>query len=269
MPVHHRLRFLTFPMRASRLCSLWPDMRPLRFRRGPFGRDGAFDPGGATASRIARPHMLPSTVPSVSASAKFLLSWLNPPPHPITVYASHPPLPTTAQHSLPGGALPPYRGRSFTGRNASASPDAPERQVDEAIRYALSRPVRLHREFGFENAGGVSKSGCVKGDIFDVCCLSHIGREAKSEPTFGPSILSKSSHSWRRSASGSAPGLHKRGDNQVYRARVLEVRIHLPPAKSPRRTAPAVGAGTPLRKGGTDGSNPVPSSGESGELPCP
>src|SRR6478735_9636787 len=75
------------------------------------------------------PHMLPSTVPSVSASAKLLLSWLNPPPHPITVYASHPPSPTTAQHSLPGGALPPYRGRSFTGRIASASPDAPEPEV--------------------------------------------------------------------------------------------------------------------------------------------
>src|SRR5215468_4689017 len=65
-------------------------------------------------------------VPSVSASAMLPLSWLNPPPHPITVYASHPPLPTTTQHSLPGGALPPYRGRSLTGRNASASPDAPE-----------------------------------------------------------------------------------------------------------------------------------------------
>src|SRR6202048_4511623 len=129
MPVHHRLRLLTFPMRTSRLCSLWPDMRPLRFRRAPFGRDVAFDPGGATASRIAMPHMLPSTVPSVSASAKFFLSWLNPTPHPITVYASHPPSPTTAQHSLPGGALPPYRGRSFTGRNASASPDAPEPEV--------------------------------------------------------------------------------------------------------------------------------------------
>jgi len=55
--------------------------------------------------------------------------WLNPPPHPITVYASHPPSPTTAQHSLPGSALPPYRGRSFTGRIASASPDAPEPEV--------------------------------------------------------------------------------------------------------------------------------------------
>jgi len=113
-------------MRTSRLCSLWPDMRSLRFRRVPFGRDVAFDPGGATASRVAMPHILPSTVPSVSASATLFLSWLNPPPHPITVYASHPPSPTTAQHSLPGGALLPYRGRSFTGRNASASPDAPE-----------------------------------------------------------------------------------------------------------------------------------------------
>ena len=141
MPVHHRLRFLTFPMRTSRLCSLWPDMRPLRFRRVPFGRDVAFDPGGATASRIAMPHMLPSTVPSVSASAKFFLSWLNPTPHPITVYASHPPSPTTAQHSLPGGALPPYRGRSFTGRIASASPDAPELEV----RIQLSPPASLVR----------------------------------------------------------------------------------------------------------------------------
>src|SRR5580700_6205605 len=139
MPVHHRLRFLTFPMRTSRLCSLWPDMRPLRFRRAPFGRDVAFDPGGATASRIAMPHMLPSTVPSVSASAKFFLSWLNPTPHPITVYASHPPSPTTAQHSLPGGALPPYRGRSFTGRIASASPDAPEPEVRIHLPPAVSQ----------------------------------------------------------------------------------------------------------------------------------
>src|SRR5215469_4706130 len=69
------------PMRTSRLCSLWPDMRSLRFRRFPFGRDGTFDPGGATASRIAMPHILPSTVPSVSASATLFLSWLN--PHPI------------------------------------------------------------------------------------------------------------------------------------------------------------------------------------------
>jgi len=153
MPVHHRLRFLTFPMRTSRLCSLWPDMRPLRFRRAPFGRDVAFDPGGATASRIAMPHMLPSTVPSVSASAKFFLSWLNPTPHPITVYASHPPSPTTAQHSLPGGALPPYRGRSFTGRNASASPDAPEPEVRIHLPPAQSQERTTERPKSGGDAG--------------------------------------------------------------------------------------------------------------------
>src|ERR1700732_1969922 len=145
MPVHHRLRFLTFPMRTSRLCSLWPDMRPLRFRRAPFGRDVAFDPGGATASRIAMPHMLPSTVPSVSASAKFFLSWLNPTPPPITVYPSPPPSPTTAQHSLPGGALPPYRGRSFTGRIASASPDAPKPEVRIHLPPADSQSLSRSR----------------------------------------------------------------------------------------------------------------------------
>src|SRR5215472_5613153 len=56
-------RFLLpyLPDAGQSALSLWPDMRPLRFRRVPFGRDGAFDPGGATASRMAMPHMLPST----------------------------------------------------------------------------------------------------------------------------------------------------------------------------------------------------------------
>src|SRR6478736_5837087 len=180
MPVHHRLRFLTFPMRTSRLCSLWPDMRPLRFRRVPFGRDVAFDPGGATSSRIAMPHMLPSTVPSVSASAKLLLSWLNPPPHPITVYASHPPSPTTAQHSLPGGALPPYRGRSFTGRIASASPDAPELEV-----RIHSPPAESQANFGTdvcqESRGPVGSGGSV---IFG-WISSSFGAE---DPQYGPML---------------------------------------------------------------------------------
>ena len=81
MPVRHRLRFLTFPMRASRLCSLWPDMKPLRFRRVPFGRDVAFDPGGATASRITLPHILPSTVPTSRPPQRYLFRGSI--PHPI------------------------------------------------------------------------------------------------------------------------------------------------------------------------------------------
>ena len=150
MPVHHRLRFLTFPMRASRLCSLWSDMRPLRFRRVPFGRDVAFDPGGATASRITMPHILPSTVPSVSASATLLISWLNPPPHPITVYASHPPLPTTTQHSLPGGALPP------TG--AGLSP-AGSRQLRLTHRNRKFESISLQRGVG----ANLASSQCGRG----------------------------------------------------------------------------------------------------------
>jgi hypothetical protein len=40
------------------------------------------------------------------------------------VYASRPPSPTATQHSLKGGALPPYPHRTFTGWNAPASPGA-------------------------------------------------------------------------------------------------------------------------------------------------
>ena len=76
--------------------------RSPRFRRVPFVRDGIFDHGRATAPRIPGPHMLPSTFPTGSASAIFLLSRLNNPPHTIAVYASRPPSPTTTQHSLPG-----------------------------------------------------------------------------------------------------------------------------------------------------------------------
>src|SRR5215471_1893183 len=37
------------------------DMGSPSFRRDPFARDVAFDPGRATAPRIAVPHMLPSS----------------------------------------------------------------------------------------------------------------------------------------------------------------------------------------------------------------
>jgi hypothetical protein len=42
----------------------------------------------------------------------------------IAVYASRPSSPATTQHSLEGGALPPYPHRSFTGWTAPASPGA-------------------------------------------------------------------------------------------------------------------------------------------------
>src|SRR5271168_1251970 len=112
-------------MRASRLYGLWSSVRSLRFRRIPFRRDVAFDPGGATAPRMTVPHMLPSTLMTGSASAILWISRLNPTPHQIAVYASHSPSPTPTQHSLPGGPLRPYLGRTSTGWKAPASPDAP------------------------------------------------------------------------------------------------------------------------------------------------
>src|ERR1700730_14822132 len=57
MPVHHRLRLLTFPMRTRRVCSLWADMKTLMVRRVPFGRDGTFDPGSDGISHSEAAHI--------------------------------------------------------------------------------------------------------------------------------------------------------------------------------------------------------------------
>ena len=107
-------------IRQSRL----GEMRSPRFRRVPFRRNGVSDHGRAIAPRIAVRNMLPSTLSTASASAKLSLSRLNIPLRVIAVYASRPPSPTATQHSLKGGALPPYPHRTFTGWNAPASPGA-------------------------------------------------------------------------------------------------------------------------------------------------
>ena len=56
--------------------------------------------------------MLPSTKRNVSASASSRISWLNPAPHALVVYASPQPSPADVQHSLPGGRYP-LPGRDF------------------------------------------------------------------------------------------------------------------------------------------------------------
>ena len=47
--------------------------------------------------------MLPSSEGKLSAPATSNLSWLNPTPHAIAVYASQPLSPVATQHSLPSG----------------------------------------------------------------------------------------------------------------------------------------------------------------------
>src|ERR1700730_18656205 len=81
-------------------------VRSPRFRRDPFIRDVASDPGRATVPRVTAPHMLPSAVATASAPATSRISWLNPTPQMITVYASPWSSPSPTQHSLPGGRYP-------------------------------------------------------------------------------------------------------------------------------------------------------------------
>jgi len=92
----------------------WSSAGYPRFRRDPFARDVAFDPGGTTMPRIAALHMLRSTMKTVSAPA--ISSFRGSIPHPTQPLCTlrvrrHRRL---TQHSLPGGPLRPYLGRTCT-----------------------------------------------------------------------------------------------------------------------------------------------------------
>src|SRR6516165_410324 len=105
--VHHRLRLLVFPMRTRSAHGLWSDTRYPSFRRDPFARDVALDPGGMTMPRIPASLMLRSTMMTVSAPA--ISSFRGSLPHPTQQLCTlrvrrHRRL---TQHSLPGGLLGP------------------------------------------------------------------------------------------------------------------------------------------------------------------
>ena len=109
VPVHHRLRLLTFPMRTRSAHGLWSDTRAPRFRRDPCARDVALDPGATTMPRITALLMLRSTMKTVSAPASS--SFRGSLPHPTQQLCTlrvrrHRRL---TQHSLPGGPLRPSR----------------------------------------------------------------------------------------------------------------------------------------------------------------
>src|SRR5437016_5964653 len=77
-----------------------PDRRYPRFRYDPFARDVALDPGRASA-QIGRAHVrTPVTDRNRMPPAASEISWLNPTPHAIAVYAWQPPSPVATQHSL-------------------------------------------------------------------------------------------------------------------------------------------------------------------------
>src|SRR6266403_3543351 len=127
-----------------------PDMRYPRFRCDPFARDVAFDPGRATAPRITVPHMLPSSEQRLSAPAISDLSWLNPTPHAIAVYASQPLSPVATQHSLPSrrySLLGPDFHRldrtSFAWRTHSITSSARASNVGGTVRPTALAVLRL------------------------------------------------------------------------------------------------------------------------------
>ncbi|MEA2775329.1 MAG: hypothetical protein QOF90_735 [Acetobacteraceae bacterium] len=116
-------------------------MRSPRFRHVPFRRNGVSDHGRAVTPRISVHNVLPSTVTTVSASARLSLSRLNIPLHMIAVYASQPPSPATTQHSLGGGSLLPYPRRS--------SPAGPRQlrlaHCDHFLHVSSTYPGILHQ----------------------------------------------------------------------------------------------------------------------------
>src|SRR6516162_10186865 len=69
------LGFLPWPGTALAIAG---ETRSPRFRRAPFVRDVAIDPGRASAPRIAVPHILPSTMCTASAPTLSQISWLIP-----------------------------------------------------------------------------------------------------------------------------------------------------------------------------------------------
>src|SRR5664279_2294466 len=101
-------------MRTVRLAAARPDRRPPSFRRSPFARDVVFDSGGTTASRMARPHMLPSAHPTASAPAGYTISELN--THPMQSLCMLRPRahPRRRNTRYQAGATP-YLDRSSTG----------------------------------------------------------------------------------------------------------------------------------------------------------
>ena len=133
-PAPRQLRLLDFLSRSRTASAIVDQARSPRFRHRLFARDGVFDLGGATASRMTTPHMLPSTLLNGSAPTIFWLSRLNSPPHAIVVYASQPPSPTTTQHSLPGVRydLP---GPDFHRLDSASLP------VAQAIQSYVTQPL--------------------------------------------------------------------------------------------------------------------------------
>src|SRR6202011_4826049 len=146
VPVHHRLRLLTFPMRTIPLTRhSRPVTRYPSFRRDPFARDVLLDPGGTAMPRMTALHMLRSTISTVSApaSSSFRGSITHPTQPLCTLRVRR--RRRLTQHSLPGGllgltwaGLTPADRASFAGAFAySITSSATESSAGGTVRPSI------------------------------------------------------------------------------------------------------------------------------------
>src|SRR5215472_7040359 len=141
-------------------------------------------PAGRQHLALTVPHMLPSSNRKPSAPAMSDLSWLNPTPHAIAVYASQPLSPVATQHSLPSGRyslLGPDLHRldrtSFAWRIHSITSSARASSVGQVM---TSNGLRL-RDL-FKNASFGLDANCDKGDGRDQIGESECIKGPAAEP---------------------------------------------------------------------------------------
>jgi hypothetical protein len=102
-PVPRQLCLLGFLSRPAIAPATAGQTRSPRFRRAPFKRDVAFDPGRASAPRIRGAAHIAFGSGECLGPCNVSISRLNLTPRSIAVYASSWSSPSTPQHSLPGG----------------------------------------------------------------------------------------------------------------------------------------------------------------------
>lgn len=91
---------------------------------------------------ITAPHVLPSTAVTVSASAISLMTWLNPTPHRLTVYASAAPLPVAPATLVTGRLARPYPSGTFPRRIALTLPSARPLQSESITPWRMTTTQR-------------------------------------------------------------------------------------------------------------------------------
>src|SRR5436189_394178 len=97
--------------------------------------------------------MLHSSDCSPSAPAMSNLSWLNPTPHAIAVYASQPLSPVATQHSLPSRTLPV----TWAGLSPAGSP--PSLRLAHLLNDLISSREQLRWHVNAERVGGLKIDG--------------------------------------------------------------------------------------------------------------